>query len=642
MTFCRMLLLATAGALTVAAQGPSWQMVWSDDFDGLANSPPDPAKWGYDLGNGTQGWGNNELQSYTNSTDNVFLDGTGNLVIRALNTANGFTSGRIKTATKFAFQYGLVIVRAKIPYAQGIWPALWMLGAGFPNVPWPDCGEIDLMENFGMAQGDASRVRAAIHGPGDTGGGIGGTYTLPAGQRFADDFHLFAVLWTPDGIAFSVDGNVYLSIASNSMPPSWQAAFANPFFLLLNVAVGGLPAGSPDTTTSFPQQMLVDYVRVYESSTMGNRFVPITPCRVVDTRNAAGPFGGPAIASQTSRDFLVPNSVCGIPGNASAYSLNVAVVPHGPLGYVTLWPSGQPQPLVATLTSDGRIKSNAAIVAAGVDGGISVFAANTTDVILDINGYFLPASAQTGLAFYPVSPCRVVDTRGPAGPLGGPVLEAGSSRTFPLLNSCNLPATAQAYSLNFAAIPAGPLGYLTAWPTGQPQPLAASLNALTGTVTANAVIVPAGAGGGVDVYTTDKTDLVIDVNGYFAPPAPGGLFLYTAVPCREVDTRQPLGVPPFSGTLNVNLAAGPCGAPRDPAPAAQAFVFNTTVVPTAGVGYLSMWPQSESQPVVATLNAVDGAITSNLAIVASTNGAISIFPSDPTYLVLDLVGFFAP
>jgi beta-glucanase (GH16 family) len=642
MILSRMLLLTAAGCLAVQAQGPSWQMVWSDEFDGLANNPPDPAKWGYDLGDGAQGWGNNELETYTNSTDNVFLDGTGNLVIRALNTGTGFTSGRIKTATKFAFQYGLVVVRAKIPYAQGIWPALWMLGAIFPNVPWPDCGEIDLMENFGVGQGDASRVRAAIHGPGDTGVGIGGAYTLAGGQRFADDFHVFAVQWTPDGIAFSVDGNVYLNIASSSMPPSWQAAFSNPFFLLLNLAVGGLPVGSPDSTTPFPQQMLVDYVRVYEPSTLGNRFVPITPCRIADTRNPAGPFGGPAIAGQTSRDFLLPNSACAIPANASAFSLNVAVVPHGQLGYVTLWPAGQPQPFVATLISDGRIKSNAAIVAAGANGAIRVFAANTTDVILDINGYFLPPSAQTGLAFYPVAPCRVVDTRQPPGPLGGPALGAGSSRTFPVGTSCSLPATAQAYSFNFAAVPTGPLGFMTAWPTGQPQPLAASLNALSGTVTANAVIVPSGAGGNVDVYTTDKTDLVIDVNGYFAPPAPGGLFLYIDVPCRELDTRQPLGTPPFSGTFNVNVAAGPCGASRDPAPAAQAFVFSTTLVPPAGFGYLSMWPQDEAQPVVATLSAVDGAITSNLAIVASTNGLISIFPSDPAYLVLDMVGFFAP
>src|SRR5579871_4386303 len=534
------LTLALAGALAAQGNTGAWQLVWSDEFNGLANTPPDSSKWTYDVGTGLNGWGNNELETYTSSTDNVFLDGAGDLVIRALNTPNGFTSGRIKTAGRFSFQYGMVQVRAKIPYAQGIWPAVWMLGAGFPGVPWPDCGEIDLMENFGVLQNDAANFRAAIHGPADTGAGISGTYTLPSG-KVSDDFHLFTVQWTPDGVSFFVDSNMFVSIPSSSMAPGWQSALANPFFLLLNVAVGGTPAGAPDSTTTFPQQMVIDYVRVYQPMSLANLFVPITPCRVADTRTVAGPFGGPSITGQSARDFLIPNSACGIPANATAYSLNVAVVPQGPLGYLTVWPAGQPQPFVATLNSDGRIKSNAAIVPAGRTGAISVFATDTTDVVLDINGYFVPASTQTGLAFYPVTPCRIADTRNAAGPLGGPKLAGQSSRTFPVLGACNLPATAQAYSLNFAAIPAGPLGYLTAWPTGQPQPFVASLNAVTGSIAANAVVVPAGAGGSVDVYTTGDTDLVIDIDGYFAPPGPGGLSFYAGVPCRVLDTRQPAG-----------------------------------------------------------------------------------------------------
>ena len=636
----RVFLLTLAGAVLLAAQGNtgSWQLVWSDEFNGLANTPPDPSKWSYDIGNGISGWGNNELENYTSSTENVFLDGNGNLAIRALNTGNGYTSGRIKTAGKFSFEYGMVAVRARIPYAQGIWPAIWMLGASYPKVPWPDCGELDLMENFGALRNDASTIHAAIHGAGDTGAGIAGSYTLPAAQKVSDDFHVYVAQWTPDGIAFSVDGNSYLSIPSSSMAPGWQAAFANPFFLLLDVAVGGTAPGAPDSTTTFPQQMLVDYVRVYQPLSLANFFVPITPCRIADTRNAAGPFGGPAIPAQSSRDFLISNSACGIPANASAYSLNVAVVPQGPLGYLTVWPRGQTQPLVASLNSDGRIKSNAAIVAAGTNGGISVFATDATDVVLDIDGYFVPASTQTGLAFYPVTPCRVADTRNAAGPLGGPKLAARSSRTFPISTACNLPAGAQAYSLNFAAVPSGPLGYLTAWPTGQAQPLVASLNAVTGSITANAVIVPAGAGGSVDVYATDDTDLVIDMNGYFAPPAPGGLSFYADVPCRVIDTRQPLGTPPFGSFMNVMVAGGPCAA----SVSAQAFVFNATVVPPGPVGYITMWATGQTQPLVATLNATDAAITSNLAIAPTTNGYVSVFPSAPTYLVLDIFGFFAP
>jgi Beta-propeller repeat len=369
-------------------------------------------------------------------------------------------------------------------------------------------------------------------------------------------------------------------------------------------------------------------------------FVPVTPCRIADTRNTNGPFGGPAIIGGTARDFVIPNSACGIPSTAVGYSLNVAVVPRGTLGFLTLWPSGQSQPLVATLNSiDGRTKSNAAIVPAGASGAVSVFATDTTDLILDINGYFVAGSSPTALAFYPLPPCRIADTRNATAPLGGPSLAAQSTRSFPILaSSCGLPATAQAYSLNFAAVPTGSLGFLTAWPAGQSRPLVASLNDPTGTVLANAVVVPAGANGDVNVYTTDATDLVIDINGYFAPQGPGGLSLYMLTPCRVLDTRLPAGSPPFSTTRDVNVTGSPCGVPAT----AQAFVFNATVVPPGFLGYITMWPQGQTQPLAATLNDTDGAVTNNMAIVPATTGSISVFPSAPTHLVLDIFGYFAP
>jgi len=384
------------------------------------------------------------------------------------------------------------------------------------------------------------------------------------------------------------------------------------------------------------------FVQVGELVTVSTatHFVPVTPCRVLDTRNPAGPLGGPSIAASTSRDFVIPNSNCNIPTSAAGYSLNVAVVPQKTLGYITLWPTGQSQPLVATLNSvDGRIKSNAAIVPAGTNGAVSVFATDTTDVILDINGYFVAGTNPTALAFYPVTPCRIADTRNPAGALGGPSLAAQSTRAFAILDSsCGLPADAQAYSLNFAAVPKGPLGYVTVWPTGEPQPVVASLNDLTGTVAANAVVVPAGANGAVSVFTTNATDLVIDTNGYFAAQGTGGLALYTITPCRVLDTRLPAGSPPFSTTLNVNVTASPCNVPST----AQAYVFNATVIPPGPLGYITMWAEGQQQPLAATLNAIDGAITNNMAIVPTTNGSISVFPSGPTHLVLDLFGYFAP
>jgi hypothetical protein len=193
--------------------------------------------------------------------------------------------------------------------------------------------------------------------------------------------------------------------------------------------------------------------------------------------------------------------------------------------------------------------------------------------------------------------------------------------------------------LNFAAVPKGPtLGFMTAWPDGQTRPLVASLNDPTGTVLANAVIVPAGTGGAVDVYATDNTDLVIDINGYFAPQGPGGLSLYTVTPCRVLDSRLPAGTPPFSTTRDVNVTASPCGLP----PTAKAFVFNATVVPPGSLGFITMWPQGQSQPLAATLNDTDGAVTNNMAIVPTTTGSVSVFPLLPTQLVLDIFSYFAP
>jgi hypothetical protein len=365
-----------------------------------------------------------------------------------------------------------------------------------------------------------------------------------------------------------------------------------------------------------------------------------SPCRVVDTRWANGPFGGPAIGAWQSRSFVIPQGACGVPSTAAAYSLNVTVAPQGKLSYLTVWPTGQDRPVVSNLNSDdGRVKAVAAIVPAGVGGAISVFATNTTQVVLDINGYFTLPSAST-LAFYPLKPCRVVDTRGPKGPFGGPYLQGwGAPRDFPMKASpCGIPANAEVYSLNLTAVPRGPLGYLTAWPAGQNKPVSSTLNAPTGVVTANAAIVSAGAGGDILVYVINDSDLVIDINGYFAPPAPDGLSLYLTTPCRVLDTRQGRGL--FVGQLNppVEPAAAACGVDLT----AQAFVMNATVVPTGLLGYLRLWPDGQSRPVCSTLNSIDGFVTSNLAIVPTNNAWIDAYAMNLTQLILDTSSFFAP
>jgi hypothetical protein len=321
--------------------------------------------------------------------------------------------------------------------------------------------------------------------------------------------------------------------------------------------------------------------------------------------------------------------------------LNVTVVPHAtPLGFLTTFPCGQAQPVTSTLNSvDDRVKAAAAIVPAGTNGSVCVYVSNDTDLILDINGYFVPATNATALAFYPVTACRLVDTRGASGPLSGPSLVANTTRTFPLRSgSCNLPTTAQAYSLNFTAVPKGVLGFVAAWPAGQGQPPVSTLNAPTGVATANAAIVSAGTNGDVAVFASNNTDLVIDLNGYFAAPGAGGLSLFTLPPCRVLDTRNPAGTPPFTGTLNINVGVSPCGAPSS----ALGYVLNATVVPPGPFGFLTLWPADGSpQPPISTLNAADGVVMSNMAIVGTNNGSVKAFASDPTQLVLDILGYFA-
>jgi Galactose oxidase, central domain len=369
----------------------------------------------------------------------------------------------------------------------------------------------------------------------------------------------------------------------------------------------------------------------------GLQFIPVVPCRVADTRNASGPFGGPELTAGSSRSFAIPQSACNIPSGAVAYSLNITVVPNTTLGLLSVWPTGEALPGTSTLNSDGRVKADAVITPAGTTGSVSVYASDATQVILDINGYFVPAGTTSALAFYPIAACRVADTRNATGALGGPSLAANTSRAFPILSSdCGIPSTAQAYSLNVTAVPHSILNYLTTWPTGETEPISSLLNSSTGAVTANAAIVAAGTSGEVSIFASDATDVILDVNGYFAPPGTGGLSLYRATPCRVIDTRYGSGA--FDGVFTVDVETSSCDMPST----AEAYVLNATVVPTGGLGLLTLWPTGDSQPSTSTLNASDGAVTSNMAIVPTINGSVSAYASNPTNLILDLTGYFAP
>jgi beta-glucanase (GH16 family) len=262
-----MKVLIVVFAATLCFAQPQGQLVWSDEFNGAANAAPDAGKWTYDLGN-NNGWGNRELENYTKDPENAHLDGNGNLVIRAepvKDNPNSYTSARIKTQGLFAASpNGRVEARVKVPAGAGIWPAFWMLGNTFNGRNWPACGEIDIMESLGR---EPSVNHGSLHGPGYSGGKpMTSIYTLPEGRKFSDDYHIFAIDWKPTEITFYVDDMAYETVRDTDIPAGTKWVFDQPFFVILNVAVGGNFGGAVGAATVFPAEMLVDYVRVYGRS----------------------------------------------------------------------------------------------------------------------------------------------------------------------------------------------------------------------------------------------------------------------------------------------------------------------------------------------------------------------------------------
>ena len=293
----RVQLLAVTAVLAAAlpAKAQTWNLIWSDEFNGPSGSFPDTTKWNYDVGN-NNGWGNGEAEFYcvagsnaapcSAGNPNVFMNGTGSLVLRARKDAAGtWTSTRMLTSGKFSVQYGRIEARMRLVAANGLWPAFWMLGTNIGSVGWPSCGEVDIMEwvdNYGPSQ-----TSSTIHGPGYSGaGGIGVQTGFPNGTRVDDpNYHVFGVIWSPNQIQFYRDSitNITRTITPANIPAGTTWAYNHPFFILLNQAVAGNWFPGPDASTPSVNDVLVDYVRVYQAGTTA----PPPPGQTVDIRASA-------------------------------------------------------------------------------------------------------------------------------------------------------------------------------------------------------------------------------------------------------------------------------------------------------------------------------------------------------------------
>jgi beta-glucanase (GH16 family) len=254
----------------VATVTPSrWIPIWEDEFSQSDGARPDPRKWILAVGGG--GWGNAELETYTDRPENARIEGGKLLIVarreravRPDGTIAEFTSARLSTRGRFEQTYGRFEARIKVPAGQGFWPAFWMIGANVESSGWPACGEIDVMENIGREPG---AVHGTVHGPGFSGsGGLGAVFRLPAGEKFSDGFHVFGAEWTAADIRFDVDGRVYARLNRGDIPPGGAWVFDHPFYVILNLAVGGDWPGNPDETTRFPHEMSVDWVRAFSAA----------------------------------------------------------------------------------------------------------------------------------------------------------------------------------------------------------------------------------------------------------------------------------------------------------------------------------------------------------------------------------------
>ena len=396
------------------------------------------------------------------------------------------------------------------------------------------------------------------------------------------------------------------------------------------------------------------------ASITGLTFVALPPCRVMDTRTGngfTGPFGPPSFTAGQTRTVNPLQSVCNVPATAEAYVTNVTLLPQagGHTNNVTIYPSDEVQPRYTTASAgDGNIVANSAIIRAGAtNGAINVYSTDNTDILIDISGYFTNSGAN--LVFYPLTPCRVVDTRAAArgpGPFGSPSMVAGEIRQyqFPASPYCLIPSGAAAYSTTITVVPPGPLFFLTAWPAGIPTPpVASNVNSFNGRTVPNSAIIPASADGSIQIYVSNPTDFFIDINGYFAPnDGKTGLSYYPVRQCTAANSADELysgafGGPSYpGGARSIAVPASPFCAVI-PSTAAG-YAVDLTANPYANsLAYVTLYPTGSPVPTASMLNDFQGQIVTNSAIVpAGPNGSIDVFTNGgPADIQLMISGYFS-
>jgi len=446
------------------------------------------------------------------------------------------------------------------------------------------------------------------------------------------------------------------------LPLTWSGTNLAPG-LALHAQTGAL-SGTPATPGTYAMQIRLNdalgrsvvanlrlVVQRAAEQDAGLAFFPVTPCRVMETRadynfqGHTGTLGPPALVANETRVLrLAASNVCHVPGNARAYVLNVTLIPRAQGNSLTLFPGGEQRPEFWTVRAlDGSTVANAAIVPAAANGEIQIHSTNEADVVVDISGYFREPGAEPGTLFYPITPCRAVDTRAAYRPMasefGPPSMSKAETRRIRLAASpdCALPPGVTAYSTTITVVPKTTLPFFALWPSGQTQPNVSSINSFRGRILANSVIVPAGAGGSIEAYAFENTDFIVDINGYFAPDyGQRGLFFHPLVQCRQVPNMALSEQASLVGAL---AASSPCG----PLPAGvKALALNVTVSPLGNpMPFLTAYPSGSPRPNTSILNAFEGQVVTNSAIIPTgVFGAVEVYAFRPTVATLELSGYF--